>query len=200
MPRFGGMASQPFFPEILDVTLSHHVQTPQINYYRGECNPVEHIQRHEASLLGRMNDDKQFPLLFHATLEGLTSHLFFRLPKMPVRSWGDLKEKFIVPYMEGLQLLKSVGTLDHIKQRNDESLGDFYTRFKKELADIDQVIPGRETIRAFIRALGPRGSVLYSSLSVIPVNTVKPMMVRIKSYVELEIVKTLKRRFKGKEA
>lgn len=59
--------------------------------------------------------------------------------------------------------MKSVGTLEHINQRNDESLGDFYNRFNKELAEIDQVITGGETIHAFVRALGPRGSALYDS-------------------------------------
>lgn len=57
--------------------------------------------------------------------------------------------------MSGRQFIKSVGTFDHIKQRNNESLEDFYTRFNKEIVGIDLVITGGETIRAFIRALGP---------------------------------------------
>lgn len=82
-------------PEILAVTVSPHVQSPRIDYYRGEGNPIEHIQRHEASLLGRTNDDNPFALFFPATLGGVTSHWFFGLSKASVRSWGDLKDKFI---------------------------------------------------------------------------------------------------------
>lgn len=50
-------------------------------------------------------------------------------------------------------------------------------RFNKELAEIDQVIIGGETIRAFVRALGPKGFALYDSLSVILVNIVEEIAV-----------------------
>lgn len=38
-----------------------------------------------------------------------------------------------------------------------------------------------------MRALGPGGSTLYDSLSVIPVNSVEQMTTRVKSYIYLEI-------------
>lgn len=91
--------------------------------------------------------------------------------------------------MGGMQLLKSMGTLDHINQRNYESLGDFYTMFNKELLGIDQVITGGETIHVLVGVLGPRVSALYDSPSVIPVNTVEEMVTRVKSYIDLEKAK-----------
>lgn len=91
--------------------------------------------------------------------------------------------------MEVRHLLKSVGTLNHIKQKNAKSLGNFCTRFNKELARIDQVITSGEKIYAFVRALGPRVSTLYDSLSVIPVNIVEDMTARVKLYIDLEIAK-----------
>lgn len=94
-------SSLPFALEILLVTMPPHVQTPMIDFYRGECDPVEHIQKHEVSLFGRTNDDNQFTLLFTATLRCAASHWFFRLPKALVRSWGKVKESFIVEYMGG---------------------------------------------------------------------------------------------------
>lgn len=59
--------------------------------------------------------------------------LFVGIPKALVRSWVHLIYKLIVEFFGGQKLLKSMGMLDHIKQRNDESLGDFYTRFNKQL-------------------------------------------------------------------
>lgn len=91
--------------------------------------------------------------------------------------------------MGGQQLLKRVGTLDHIKQRSDVILGDFYTHFNKELTSIDEVIMGLETIHAIVRALGPKGSTLYDSLTVIPIKTVEEMATRVKLYINLEIAK-----------
>lgn len=68
-------------------------------------------------------------------------------------------------------------------------MGDFCTCFNKELIGINQVITGGENIHAFIRALGPRSSALYDNLSIIPVNTFEEMVVRVKSYIDLEIAK-----------
>lgn len=59
--------------------------------------------------------------------------------------------------MGGKQLFKIVDTMNHIKQINYESLGDFYTRFNKELVGIDQVVTEGELIRACVRELGPQG-------------------------------------------
>lgn len=102
---------------------------------------------------------------------------------------GGLKDEFIVQYMGKRQFLKCVGTLDHIRQRSNESLVYFYTHFNKELAGIDQVITGDETIRSFVRALGPRGPSLYDIISVMPINTVEEMTARVKSYIDLVITK-----------
>lgn len=98
-------------------------------------------------------------------------------------------DKFIVQFMGGRQLLKSGNTLDHIKQNVFESLRDFFTCFNKELTGIDQVITSDEIICTFVRAIGPRGSFLYDSLSVIPVNTIEDMTEKVKSYIDLEIAK-----------
>lgn len=51
--------------------------------------------------------------------------------------------------MGGRHPLRSVGTLNHIKQKSDESLGEFYIRFNRELASIDQVITCRESFVPF---------------------------------------------------
>lgn len=91
--------------------------------------------------------------------------------------------------MGGRKLLKSVSALEHIKPKSDEGLGNFYTRFNKDLSGINQVITRRETICAFIRALAPRGFALYDSLSVILVYTMEKMVARFKSYINLEITK-----------
>lgn len=53
-----------------------------------------------------------------------------------------------------------------------------------------------ETIRAFVRTIGPRYSTLYENLSVIPVNTVEEMGVRFKSYTDLEMKKEGKKAHK----
>lgn len=64
MPRLKDKVSHTFTPEILAMKVPPHVQTLQIACYRGEDNPVEDIQRHEAILMGRINDDNLFCTVF----------------------------------------------------------------------------------------------------------------------------------------
>lgn len=52
MPYLRDKASHPFALEILAVTVPQYVLTPQIDYYRGKCDLIKHILRHEASILG----------------------------------------------------------------------------------------------------------------------------------------------------
>lgn len=69
MSRHIDRPSHPFTPEILAVTVPPHVQNPQIDSYRGKIDLVEHIQRHDATLLGRNNNDNHFVLLFRPLSE-----------------------------------------------------------------------------------------------------------------------------------
>lgn len=52
MQRLRDRAPPPFAPEILAITVPPHVKIPRIDYYRGEGDTVERIQRHETSLFG----------------------------------------------------------------------------------------------------------------------------------------------------
>lgn len=43
--------SHPLDPELLSITVPHRVRPARIDIYRGQGDPVEHVQNHEASLL-----------------------------------------------------------------------------------------------------------------------------------------------------
>lgn len=49
MPRLRYRASHPFTSKILVDIVSLYLENPQIDCYKGEADPVEHIQRHRAS-------------------------------------------------------------------------------------------------------------------------------------------------------
>lgn len=67
MPRLRDRVLYLFILEIVAMTVSPHGQTPRLDIYRGENNPVEYIQRHEVYLLGRTNDNNNFAFLFPVT-------------------------------------------------------------------------------------------------------------------------------------
>lgn len=55
------------------------------------------------------------------------------------------------------QLQNHVIFLDDVRQGETESLAKYYSRFYKNLANIDQVIYEGEIVRAFMRGLIPKG-------------------------------------------
>lgn len=154
---------------------------------------MEHIHIHEVSLLGKTNDNNHFALLFPFTLRGVTSHWFFGLPKASVKTWEDLKDKFIVQYMSGRQFLKSVTPWTTSDKRATRVWETSTCASTKELTCVDQVITGGESIRAFVKALGPRGSALYGNLCIIPINTIEGMTTIVKSHIVLEIAKEVRK-------
>lgn len=87
----------------------------------------------------------------------------------------------------------------HINQIKDKSFSDFYTRFTKELAEMDNVIKGDETICTFVSALGLRGFILYDILNVISVNTIEEMEACVKSYINLDIAKEGRKMLKDRK-
>lgn len=88
LPHLRDRVSHLFVPEIFVVIVPPHVQTPLIDYYRGEDNPVEHIQRHEVYLLGQANDDNHFYslLLDHSRRRCLS--LVLRATQFLMLVWG----------------------------------------------------------------------------------------------------------------
>lgn len=69
MPTLLNRVSHPLTP-VRSIITPRDVMNRQISYYTSECDPLQHIQKHEFSLLGRISDDNHFALLFLAMLSG----------------------------------------------------------------------------------------------------------------------------------
>lgn len=62
----------------------------------------------------------------------------------------------------------------------------YYSRFNKNLANVDQVITNGDVVRAIARGLGRRGNAVGETFRVTPVYTPGELAERDKEYIDLE--------------
>ena len=74
--------------------------------------------------------------MFNATLTGSTRVWFDDLPPETINSYDELKEAFLVNFLQLKKCIKDPVELHHNKQAEGESAEDFMERFKKESRDV----------------------------------------------------------------
>ena len=75
---------------------------------------------------------------FPTTLKGPTRIWFNRLTPNSISSFKELSTQFASHFIEGHKYKKSTTCLMNIKQREDEMLRSYITRFNKEALLIDE--------------------------------------------------------------
>lgn len=103
--------------------------------YNENFEHVTHINRHKASMLGTIDNDKNLTLVFPLTLEGTTSAWFLGLPALAIDSWKDVRICFMEHFMGEDQRFKSVMAMDEVKKQHEKSLANIYERFHKYVSD-----------------------------------------------------------------
>lgn len=64
----------PFMREMMLIIIPQHVTTRSIPDYKGKGDPIQHIQKHESSILGRTSDNNHFAFLLLVILTENNSH------------------------------------------------------------------------------------------------------------------------------
>ena len=75
---------------------------------------------------------------FPTTLRGLVRIWFSRLTPNSISSFKELSAQFASHFIGGHRYKKSTACLMNIKQREDETLRSYITRFNKEVLSIDE--------------------------------------------------------------
>lgn len=101
-----------FIVALMGVRIPNYMVARPIPKYNGGVDLIIHVNRHEASFLGKADSDNHLALIFPSTLLGSTSSWFFGLHARSIGSWSELKRKFVEHYKGEHQLLKSVVDLD----------------------------------------------------------------------------------------
>jgi len=97
---------------------------------------------------------------FSTTLKGPTRIWFSRLTPNSISTFKELSAQFASYFIRGHKYKKSTACLMNIKQREDETLRSYITRFNKEAFSIDKT-NGKILVAAFNNGLW-KGKFLFS--------------------------------------
>ena len=128
----------PFTTSVNSFPLPHKFCMPQINSYDGVKDPLDHLKTFKTLIhLQRVADEimcKAFP----TTLKGATIIWFSRLTPNSIGTFKELSAQFTLHFIGGHKYKKSTTCLMNIKQRENETLRSYITRFNKEALLIDK--------------------------------------------------------------
>jgi len=104
--------------------------------YDGSADPLEHLDEFQIAMTFQGEEEAVICPAFLLTLKKAARQWFASLPRNSVDNWHDLSEKFKSHFTSSKQQPKSSHCLELIKQRRDEPLRDFISRFNQEALSI----------------------------------------------------------------
>ena len=120
---------------------------------------------------------------FPTTLKGAVRIWFSRLTPNSIGTFKELSAQFISHFIGGHKYKKSTGCLMNIKQRYDETLRSYITRFNKEGLSIDEA-DDKILVATFTNGL-QKGKFLFS-LYKNDLKTMLDMLYRATKYMNVE--------------
>ena len=128
--------------------------------YDGSKNPLDHLESFKTLINLQRVLDEIMCRAFSTTLKGSTKIWFSRLTPNFISTFKELSAQFALHFIGGHRYKKSTTCLMNIKQREDETLGFYITRFNKEALSIDEA-NDKILVAAFINGLR-KGKFLFS--------------------------------------
>ena len=129
---------------------------PDIERYRGIGCPRIHLQLYNAVMRGHRSDEAQMIMLFPLSLSGAAQRWFASLDPSRGKTWADLGQEFISQYSFNTVVDVSRRELGVLKQRPDESVTSFISRWREKIAQIIDKPLERDQISMIMRSLQPR--------------------------------------------
>ena len=129
---------------------------PDIERYTGIGCPRIHLQLYSAVMLGHRLDEAQMIMLFPLSLSGAAQRWFASLDPSRRRTWADLGQEFIRQYSFNTVVDVSRRELEALRQRPDESVTSFISRWREKIAQIIDRPSERDQISMIMRNLQPR--------------------------------------------
>ena len=128
----------PFITSVNSFPLPQKFHMPQIESYDGVKDPLDHLETFKTlmHLLGVL--DEIMCRAFLMTLKGPARVWFSRLTPSSINTFKELSAQFTSHFIGGHRYKRSTARLMSIKQREDETLRAYITRFNKEVLSIDE--------------------------------------------------------------
>ena len=150
----------PFTAAVNSFPLPHKFRMPHIDSYDGVKDPLDHLETFKTLMHLQGVTDEIMCRAFPTTLKGVARIWFNRLTPNSVSIFKELSAQFTAHLIGGHRYKKSTACLMSIKQREDEMLRSYISRFNKEALSINEV-DDKILVVAFTNGLR-KGKFLFS--------------------------------------
>ena len=158
---------------------------PQMDSYDRLRDPLDHLETFKTLMHLQGVADAIMCRAFPTTLKGVARIWFSRLTPNSISTFKELSAQFTTHFIGGHRYKKSTACLMSIKQREDESLRSYISRFNKEALSIDEV-DDKILVAAFTNGLR-KGKFLFSLYKNDP-KTMSEVLYRATKYMNAEDV------------
>ena len=152
--------NSPFTTAVNSFPLSHKFRMPQIDSYDGVKDLLDHLETFKTLMHLQGVADKIMCKTFLIMLKGAARIWFSRLMPNFISTFKELSPQFTMHFIGGHKYKKFTACLMSIKQREDETLRSYISRFNKEVLSIDEA-NDKILVAAFTNGL-QKGKFLFS--------------------------------------
>ncbi|XP_065628038.1 uncharacterized protein LOC136066912 [Quercus suber] len=163
--------------------LPHKFRIPQIKSYDGVKDPLDHLETFKTLMHLQGVPDEIMCRAFLTMLKGPTRIWFSQLTPNSISTFKELGTQFTSHFIGGHMYKKSTACLMSIRQREDETLRSYITRFNKEALSIDEA-NDKILVAAFTNGLR-KGKFLFSLYKNDP-KTMSDVLYRATKYINAE--------------
>ena len=124
------------FEDIPVASLSTNFRMPNIERYTGIGCPCIHLRLYSIVMRAHGLDKSQMITLFLLSLSGATQRWFASLESSRRQTWDDLAQEFLQQFSFNTVVDVSRRELEALRQRTDESVSSFISRWREKIAEI----------------------------------------------------------------
>nr|CAN71602.1 hypothetical protein VITISV_008050 [Vitis vinifera] len=129
---------------------------PEIERYTGIGCPRIHLRLHSTVMRAHGLDEAQMVMFFPMSLSGAAQHWFASLEVSCRRTWDDLAQEFLRQFAFNTVIDVSRRELEALRQRPEESVTSFISRWREKISQIIDRPSKRDHISMIMRSLQPR--------------------------------------------
>ncbi|XP_034679717.1 uncharacterized protein LOC117909774 [Vitis riparia] len=129
---------------------------PDIERYSGIGCPKIHLRLYSTVMRAHGIDDAQLVALFPMSLSGAAQRWFASVEPSRLRTWEDVAHEFLTQFAFSADIDVSRRELEATRQRSDESISSFVTRWRAKVAGMIDRPKEQDQIDMVLRNLQPR--------------------------------------------
>ena len=128
----------PFTTNVLECPLPSKFRLPQLEFYDGTKDPLDHIGAFKTILNLQQSPDEVICISFPATLKGAATVWFSKLPASSIANLEQLSNSFFRHFIGGQRHKRPTSHLLIVRQQEGKSLRDYVKRFNKAVLEINE--------------------------------------------------------------